>query len=263
MRRSAAIGRRVRERVIKSDHERIPAAVRALVRPPNPDRTTVRENIARHYLHGSGIEIGALNLPLAVPPWVVVRYVDYLPIETLRQHHAHLVRDGEKLVAPDVVDDGEKLSTFADDSVDFVIANHFIEHSEDPIATLASHLRVIRPGGILFMAVPDKRRTFDHPRDVTTLEHLIRDHDEGAELSRRDHYLDWSQLVDAVPPDQVERHADDAQARRFSIHFHVFTPESFLRLVLYCRDAGLPAQLELFQQNEVEFIVVLRKSPDA
>jgi SAM-dependent methyltransferase len=243
--RSATVRRRLRDRLIGSER----------------DRQTVREDIARHYLKGSGIEIGALNFPLRVPDSARVRYVDYLPIETLREHHAHLVSAGETLVAPDVVDDGERLESFADESVDFVIANHFIEHSEDPIQTLSSHLRVIRPGGILFMAVPDKRATFDHLRPVTSLEHLIRDHAEGPEGSRREHYLEWARLVDHVPSAEVERHADEQAARRFSIHFHTFTPDSFLQLILHCRVTGLPAELELFQQNEVEFVVVLRKTP--
>ena len=36
------------------------------------------EHAAAVYLKGSGIEIGALNLPLRVPPSARVRYVDYL-----------------------------------------------------------------------------------------------------------------------------------------------------------------------------------------
>jgi SAM-dependent methyltransferase len=241
---SAIVRRRLRDRIIGSER----------------DRKTVREDIALSFLKGSGIEIGALNFPLRVPDWVNVRYVDYLPIETLLDHHAHLVRSGETLVAPDVVDDGERLESFPDESLDFVIANHFIEHSEDPIQTFTSHLRVIRPGGVLFMAVPDKRATFDHPRAVTSLEHLIRDHTDGPEVSRREHYLEWARLVDNVPDSEVERHADEQEARRFSIHFHVFTPDSFLQLLLHCRANGLPAELVLFQENGVEFVLVLRKT---
>lgn len=226
------------------------------------NRFTVREDVARMWLRGSGIEIGALNAPLRVPPTVRVRYVDYLPIEQLREHHAHLLATGYSLVTPDVVDDGERLESFADQSQDFVIANHFMEHSEDPIGTLAAHLRVIRPGGVLFSAVPDMRETFDSVRPVTTLEHLIRDHQQGPERSRRDHYLEWTMLVDKVPPDQVEARADETAASRFSIHFHVWTPAAYLEFLLHCRSAGLPFNLVFFQENEVEFITVLRRTAD-
>jgi SAM-dependent methyltransferase len=225
-----------------------------------PNRITAREDVARMWLEGSGIEIGALNTPLRVPPSVHVRYVDYLPIEELRQHHAHLLAVGSDLVAPDVVDDGERLSTFADESQDFVIANHFMEHSEDPIGTLAAHLRVIRPGGMLFHAVPDARRTFDWQRPVTPVEHLVRDHEEGPEASRQDHYREWAALVDKVAPEEVERHAAEIAARRFSIHFHVWTPAAYLEFLLHCQAVGLPLDLVFFRENDVELIAVMRRT---
>src|SRR5215212_7552941 len=42
----------------------------------DPDGQTVREDAARRYLRGSGVEVGALHLPLRVPRTVTVRYVD-------------------------------------------------------------------------------------------------------------------------------------------------------------------------------------------
>jgi SAM-dependent methyltransferase len=173
-----------------------------------------------------------------------------------------LLADGQELAAPDVVDDGERLESFVDQSLDFVVANHFIEHSEDPIGTLAAHLRVLRPGGVLFYAVPDKRWTFDVRRQVTALDHVIRDHQEGPEWSRHEHYLEWARFVDEVADADVERHAADVAARRFSIHFHVWTPPAYLEMLLYCQSSGLPFELELFQQNEGEFITLLRRRSD-
>jgi SAM-dependent methyltransferase len=221
---------------------------------------TVREDVAAMYLRGSGIEIGALNFPLRVPRGVRVRYVDYLPAETLREHHAHLLAAGRHLTLPDVVDDGERLAGFGDGELDFVIANHFIEHAEDPIATLGAHLRVLRPGGVLYMAVPDKRRSFDVDRPVTSLEHLVTDHVEGPQTSRTAHYEEWARLVDRVADDEVARHAADLATRRFSIHFHVWTPRAYAEMLTYCQDAGFPLELELLQRNEHEFLTVLRKT---
>jgi SAM-dependent methyltransferase len=241
----------------------LPRAVKRRLRdffyafPPN--RLTAREDVARMWLEGSGIEIGALNTALRVPPSVRVRYVDYLPIDELRQHHAHLLAIGADLVAPDVVDDGERLGTFRDRSQDFVIANHFMEHSEDPIGTLSAHLRVIRPGGMLFHAVPDKRRSFDWERPVTGVEHLIRDHEQGPEWSRQEHYREWAGLVDKVAPEEVERHAAEIAARRFSIHFHVWTPAAYLEFLLHCQSVGLPLEIVFFRENDVEFIAVMRR----
>ena len=68
------------------------------------------------------------------------------------------------------MDDAERLASLGDASQDFVVANHFLEHTEDPIGTMENVLRVIKPGGIAYLAVPDKRFTFDVSRDVTQIE---------------------------------------------------------------------------------------------
>ena len=69
------------------------------------------------------------------PDGAHARYVDRYSREDLRREYPELRT--HDLVEVDVVDDGETLATVADASADFVIANHFIEHTEDPIRTLA------------------------------------------------------------------------------------------------------------------------------
>jgi SAM-dependent methyltransferase len=222
-------------------------------------RFGVRRRLADRYLAGSGIEIGPLHLPLSVPRGVRVRYLDRMDVPELRQQYPELA--DLKLVTPDVIDDGETLSTIDDHSVDFVIANHMIEHCEDPIGTLSNHLRVLRDGGVLYMAVPDARRTFDRDRPATPLAHIVRDHLEGPDGSRHDHYLEWARLVAGVRAQEVPLHAEELERSRYSIHFHVFTPHTFLELLLYCRrELGLPAQVECCVSTGHEFIVIIRRS---
>jgi predicted SAM-dependent methyltransferase len=52
------------------------------------------------------------------------------------------------LVEVDIVDDGENLSSVLDASVDFIIANHMIEHCQNPIFAIENWLRVLKLGGI-------------------------------------------------------------------------------------------------------------------
>ena len=59
-----------------------------------------------------------------------------------------------------------------DGSQDFIIANHLLEHVADPIGALEEWYRLLRPDGILFLALPDKRVTFDKDRPRTTLDHV-------------------------------------------------------------------------------------------
>ncbi|MBW8051172.1 MAG: methyltransferase domain-containing protein [Cytophagales bacterium] len=139
-----------------------------------------RESIANLYLTGNGIEIGALHLPLKVPPSASVKYVDILPKSELEKHYPELLKDYE-LVEVDIVDDGEYLIKIQNSSLNFVIACHFLEHCQNPIAAVENFLRVLKPGGILYLAVPDKRYTFDKDRPITSFEHLLKDYEEGPE----------------------------------------------------------------------------------
>lgn len=219
----------------------------------------VRRRLAAQYLAGRGLEIGALFLPLHVPPGASVRYVDRFCVPELRKHYPEL--NDFDLVTPDVVDDGETLASIPEASTDFVIANHFIEHCEDPIGTLQNHLRVLRPGGVLYMAVPDCRYTFDRDRSITTLAHVERDHVEGAAWSRRTHYEEWVRCVHEVSADEVSSSADELERQMYSIHFHVWTPSAFLDLLTHCRaQLGVPLEVEGMERNDHEFIVIMSRT---
>jgi ubiquinone/menaquinone biosynthesis C-methylase UbiE len=58
-----------------------------------------------------------------------------------------------------VIGDAHDLSAFADARVDFVIANHLLEHLEDPVRGLVEMCRVLRPRGVLYVALPHPRRS--------------------------------------------------------------------------------------------------------
>jgi SAM-dependent methyltransferase len=228
-----------------------------------------RAEFAARFLFGKGLEIGPLHLPLAIPPHAEVRYVDRMTLDELRREYPELT--AWELTPVDIVDDGELLTTIPDASQDFIVANHFLEHCEDPIGTIEVHLSKLKPGGILFYAVPDKRYTFDFRRPLTPLEHMVVDHEEGAEGSRRDHYEEWTRLVSDDPrarlaPEQMQSdewlasRASELQAARYSIHMHVWTQSEFLQLILQCRERFEGAfDIEAAARRAIEFIVVLRK----
>ena len=145
---------------------------RAAMRLPE-DLIAERKRIAARYLTGRGIEIGALDAPTPVPPGAIVRYVDFRAVAELHRQYPQL--DASSFVAVDVVDDGERLSRFADASIDFLIANHMLEHCENPLGTMRNHLRKVKPGGMLFYAMPDMRMGFDRERSLTPFEHVVAD----------------------------------------------------------------------------------------
>jgi SAM-dependent methyltransferase len=220
------------------------------------DRKTIREEVALRFLHGDGIEIGALDFPLRLPRGVQIRYVDYLDGAGLRETYNNTSREGRPLVVPDVVDDGARLASFADASLDFVVANHMLEHVEDPIAALQHQLRVLRPGGVLYLTLPDARESFDAPRKRTTTEHLLQDHREGPQGSRRDHYEECACLIEGHRGEIMEARVRDMEAQGLRPHFHVWEPVTFAG---FLAALDLPCSLELLQASVGEFLVVLRK----
>ena len=93
-----------------------------------------RRELASRFLTGAGLEVGALQRRLPLPDHCSVKYVDRLPLEELLAHYPEL--RGLPIQAPDLIDDGETLSKVASDSMDFVIANHLLEHCENPYRRL-------------------------------------------------------------------------------------------------------------------------------
>jgi SAM-dependent methyltransferase len=223
------------------------------LQPPRWEAT--RDDLAFRYLRGDGIEVGGLYRPQRVPPGVNVTYVDHAPADELRR----LYPEHPWIQPPDVVDEAERLASFADDSLDFVMANHVLEHVEDPVAALSAFLRVLRPGGVLFLTLPDPRRSFDGPRERTSVEHVLRDHGEGPEVSRPAHYSEYVRLVEGRTGDDLAARSEELAAQGYRIHFHVWEPDTFLELLFALR---LPIDIEALQATDIEFTVVLRKNPD-
>ena len=223
------------------------------------DRFVVREDLARRYLRGDGIEIGPATWPLRLPPGARVRYVDRLSkADYIAEFGASLVasgRDPDAIPETDVIDDAATLATFADASVDFVVANHVLEHIEDPIAALENLARVLRPGGVLFITLPDARHSFDARRERTTVEHLLRDHDEGPAVSRQGHYEEWAHVIEGATGARVAERAAEFAAEDARHHFHVWELDDFLALL---RAIDLPCDLEAAIASDAEFAVVLR-----
>ena len=226
----------------------------------------VRRSLADRHLRGRGLEIGALHMPLAVPDAAQVRYVDRHDLEGLRRDYPELA--DKPLVTPDLVADGERLGALPPGSEDFVIANHMIEHCEDPLATLQGFAHVLRPGGVLFLAVPDARHGIDVHRERTSFEHVLDDHRRGPEHARRSHYREYATAVDerrgTITAAQVDDHAARLEAMRSSIHFHAWEPHGFLDLLARARaEIGLPLSVVEVVPNQHEFVVIARRDDDA
>ena len=52
--------------------------------------------------------------------------------------------------------DAQRLETVDEESLGFLVVDHFLDHSDSPIEAIGTHLRKLRPGGVLLYAVSDK-----------------------------------------------------------------------------------------------------------
>ena len=216
-----------------------------------------RERLAQIYIRGTGLELGALHNPLTVSPQAKVKYVDFALAEDVAEQFP-----GHAVTTPDIVDDAVTLNTIEDCSQDFVIACHILEHLEDPIGAIKTWFRVLKPGGILFMSVPDRRFTFDYYRGVTPLSHLLADHDQGPAWSRAAHLKEFEQeyrRTYGVNDEEVLRKLIEwHQEGRGHTHFHVWTQLELLELILALRRSGISFDIECFCAYGNESTFVLR-----
>lgn len=219
--------------------------------------------LAARYIRGEGIEIGGLGRTLPIPPGARVRYVDRYDQEGLYKNFPEMI--GKKIIKPDIVDDGETLATVAADSQDFLIANHVVEHFQNPIRFFHNAMRVLRPGGILFLALPEKTKTFDRDRPVTPFAHLAADYEQGPERSKLEHYREYVRLADNHNGRQAWRTEAEYEslvtklaADDYSIHFHVWDTTGMVDMLLQLKSRfSLPLELkaQLVSGDEVVFII--------
>src|ERR1700722_14924094 len=112
--------------------------------------------LAHQYLDGlAGLEIGgAAHNPFGLE----TKNVDYVASLDTVYKKAEIEYCGEALKV-DIIASGDELPV-PDESQDFVVSAHVIEHFFDPIKAIKEWLRVVRPGGYIFIVAPHKERTF-------------------------------------------------------------------------------------------------------
>jgi SAM-dependent methyltransferase len=119
-----------------------------------------------------GLEIGALDRPIATGAQGHVIYVDHADTDSLRRKYANDPNvNVAKIVNVDAVWGGQTLQECLGPGkkVDYIVASHVIEHVPDLIGWLEELRSILKPNGELRLAVPDRRFTFDFFRQETRL----------------------------------------------------------------------------------------------
>lgn len=210
------------------------------------------ETLVARFCLGSGIEIGAGKTPRC--PRERTLFLDKNIGDKDATENADIISDASKIPLPD-------------ESMDFVFSSHVLEHMQNTIATLNEWMRVLRPGGVIFLILPHAQRTIDRCRQLTSLEHHIADERLGDEPDRT-HFEEmkagWiaAGVADAETY-QREWGADiwdwEFRIAHGVLHFHVWTQSEIVRLLQYLGQTMIVYVEERVPERDDSFIVVARK----
>lgn len=211
---------------------------------------------------GRGLEFGPSHNPVAPKSaGFRVETVDHLNREGLVEKYRDHGVDLDRIETVDHVWTGQPLTELISDhgQYDWIIASHVIEHVPNFIGFVNQCAILLKPDGVLSLAVPDLRYSFDCLRWPTTTGELIqadldkrRRHAPGkvfdyfATVVKRNGHIVWA---DPGPGDFTSVHTFEqaAQLMRRAIeteiycdfHTWVFTPTSFRMAVADLRQLGL------------------------
>jgi len=201
--------------------------------------------VAEGYFAGrTGLEIGGPSTIFRkgglVPVYDRCRRIDScnFSVRTIWSNPGEKRGFGPRLGRQFVAEAGN-LAGIADGEYEFVLASHVLEHVANPLRALEEWKRVVAPGGLLVVIVPDRRWTFDHRRPLTTFEHLEADYRSGVsedDLTHLDEILALHDLELDPPAGSHEefrkRCLSNASIR--AMHHHVFNPETMVRIFSWC-----------------------------
>ncbi len=141
-------------------------------RPNRRDKMLANLNVASL----NGLEIGALSSPQVTHDEGSIIYVDHVDTGSLlKKYGPDQSVDKSKIVHVDAVWGAQSLQECigVNKKVDYVVASHVIEHVPDLITWLAEIHSILRQGGSLRLAIPDRRYTFDILKTETQLHDVL------------------------------------------------------------------------------------------
>jgi SAM-dependent methyltransferase len=161
---------------------------------------------------------------------------------------AHTVWEGElqagntyhyetgKAAGHQFIAEGDNLSSIKDNSYDFVLSCHNLEHFANPLKALHEWKRIVKQNGSLILVLPNKEKTFDHKRPVTTLSHLLEDYQNNTPETDDTHFEESVSLHD-ISMDAGVSSKEELRSRIYKnleyrcVHHHVFDKDLVIEML--------------------------------
>lgn len=169
---------------------------------------------------GYCLEIGSQCNPFKYNSEMTVTYADkYTYQQIFDEIKTHPELDPKKLVKHTIkINDICEMPSVKDNSFDYVMHSHVIEHTRNPIKAIQECIRITNK--YVYMLIPDMRFTFDKNRKLTELSHLIEDYKINTPEVEYKHY------------EEAGLPFSDWVAQR-NFHIHTFTEQSVKELLEY------------------------------
>lgn len=229
--------------------------LRAMVSAPAP---ASRERVATRHFHDVRhfrrcvldrhadfpcrlLEVGAFSTPTVDPADADVKFLDFHTTEELRAMARENGADPASVVPVDYVCRTDDYAEVVDATFDVLVAAHVLEHVDHAIAWLRTVRTLIRDGGLLFLVLPDKKKSFDRFRPDTPLSHLLFEHLAPEQDVSSIHnfetvlYYDETYIEGENDPASkldVKRLARGVASSHPGVHRHVFQFETFGERIL-------------------------------
>ena len=195
-------------------------------------RTSTDGFKAFNLLKGNGIEIGALSNPFDLDANVL--YADTVPPDVMAEQLKN--NEGKVYLERKLVDVSILLEApfynfkkIESNTLDFCTSSNVIEHHPNPVYFLLEQFRVIKPGGHVYVKIPNKEFTYDRSRISTPISYLEK---KFIEFDFSDEYMRALDIVknsvghlDYIGQGE-EMATSITKNRDGHHHFFVFDPES-------------------------------------
>jgi SAM-dependent methyltransferase len=238
----------------------------------------------------TGLEIGPLSHPLVTKQEsnAQVFYVDSATAAQLREKYRDdAFVQADAIVETDYLWGRQTLPELVHGKTfDYVLASHVIEHVPNMIGWLREIATVLRDEGMLSLAIPDKRYTFDLKRELTSFGALVESFlldrrrpslrdvfDHKALAAHVDLFKVWDRELDCSA---LKNHGSWEEAWRetkayqdsddyVDVHVTIMTPASFLDILDGINRLGLldfsVANFVDTQKYTLEFFAGLQRTP--